>query len=72
MILGAIMLLGVLQSRMECLLLKMIACVSKPINKLEAIMLKSIRAGQYKNIKVAIVTAIIFAFLLFFSSGLKI
>lgn len=34
--------------------------------------LKNIKAKQYKNIKVAIIVSIIFAFVLFFTSGIKI
>jgi hypothetical protein len=34
--------------------------------------LKNIKAKQYKNIKVAIIISIIFAFVLFFTAGIKI
>jgi hypothetical protein len=34
--------------------------------------LKNIKAKQYKNIKVGIIISIIFAFVLFFTAGIKI
>lgn len=34
--------------------------------------LKNIKAKQYKNIKVTIIISIIFAFVLFFTAGIKI
>jgi len=36
------------------------------------IVLKTIKAKQYKNVKVSIIIAVIFAFLLFFTSGIRI
>jgi uncharacterized protein with PQ loop repeat len=35
-------------------------------------MLKNIKAKQYKNIKMSIIIAVTFAFLLFFSTGINI
>lgn len=72
MIFGAIILLSVLQSRMECLILEGLFKVSERLNRTKLIILKTIKAKQYKNIKVSIIISIIFAFLLFFASGLKI
>jgi hypothetical protein len=39
---------------------------------MKLIMLKNIKAKQYKNIKMTIIIAVTFAFLLFFSSGINI
>lgn len=39
---------------------------------MKAILLKNIKAKQYKNIKMSIIIAIIFAFVLFFTAGIKI
>jgi hypothetical protein len=72
MIFGAIILLSVLQSRMECLILEGVFKISPRLHRTKAILLKSIKAKQYKNIKVSIIISVIFAFLLFFASGLKI
>ena len=46
--------------------------MSKRLERMRLVLLKSIRANQYKNIKVAIIISLIFAFLLFFASGLAI
>jgi hypothetical protein len=72
MIFGAIIILSVMQSRMECLILEGLFKLSDRLNRTKAILLKTIKAKQYKNIKVSIIISIIFAFLLFFASGLKI
>lgn len=39
---------------------------------MQAVILKNIKAKQYKNIKVSIIIALIFAFVLFFTSGIKV
>ena len=41
-------------------------------NRMSVIMLKNIKAKQYKNIKMSIIIAVTFAFLLFFSTGINI
>lgn len=72
MILGAIMLLTVLQSRMEGWVLRMFFWTSSHLRSFKLIMLKSIKAKQYKNLKVSLIISLIFAFLLFFTAGIKI
>lgn len=72
MIFGAIILLSIFQSRMECLILEGLFKVSARLKRTKLILLKTIKAKQYKNIKVAIIISVIFAFLLFFASGLTI
>ena len=72
MIVGGVILLAVLQSRCERLILRVIFFFNKRINKMKLIMLKNIKAKQYKNIKMTIIIAVSFAFLLFFSSGINI
>jgi hypothetical protein len=72
MILGSLILISVLQSRMECGILEIFFFMSKRLERMRLVLLKSIRANQYKNIKVAIIISLIFAFLLFFASGLAI
>lgn len=72
MILGAIMLLTVLQSRMEGWVLRMFFWASSHLRSFKLIMLKSIKAKQYKNLKVSLIISLIFAFLLFFTAGIKI
>lgn len=46
--------------------------VSRYLSTLKLIMLKSIRAKQYKNLKVSLIISLIFAFLLFFAAGIRI
>lgn len=72
MILGAVMLVSVLQSKIEILILRVFFLISSRFRKMKVIMIKNIRAKQYKNIKVCVIVALTFAFLLFFSSGVKI
>jgi hypothetical protein len=72
MILGAIMVLVVMQSRMECFILSILFYFNKYVSTLKLIMLKSIKAKQYKNLKVSLIISLIFAFLLFFAAGIKI
>lgn len=72
MILGSLILISVLQSRMECGVLEIFFFFSGRLKRMKLVLLKSIRANQYKNIKVAIIISLIFAFLLFFASGLAI
>ena len=72
MIFGAIMLLAVIQSRLERLILKGISALNKRLSRIKSIMLKNIKAKQYKNIKMSIIIAVTFAFLLFFSTGINI
>lgn len=72
MILGSIMLLTVLQSRLECLILNLMFYCSKYLSTLKLVMLKSIKAKQYKNLKVSLIISLIFAFLLFFAAGIKV
>lgn len=66
------MLLIVLQARMECWLLQLLFKLNKHLATLKVIMLKSIKAKQYKNLKVSLIISLIFAFLLFFTAGIKI
>lgn len=46
--------------------------MSRYLSTLKLIMLKSIRAKQYKNLKVSLIISLIFAFLLFFAAGIRI
>jgi hypothetical protein len=61
-----------MQSRMECWLLKLLFRFNRHLATLKLIMLKSIKAKQYKNLKVSLIISLIFAFLLFFTAGIKI
>lgn len=72
MILGSIMVLVVMQSRMECWVLNLMFYFSRHLSTLKLIMLKSIKAKQYKNLKVSLIVSLIFAFLLFFTAGINI
>jgi hypothetical protein len=72
MIFGSIILLAVLQSRLERLILRGMSVMSERLSKIKSIMLKNIKAKQYKNIKMSIIIAVTFAFLLFFSTGINI
>lgn len=72
MVAGSIMVLVVMQSRMECWVLAVLFRFSKHLSTLKLIMLKSIKAKQYKNLKVSLIISLIFAFLLFFTAGIKI
>lgn len=66
------MLLVILQSRMECWVLNLLFCLSQRLSTLKLIMLKSIKAKQYKNLKVSLIVSLIFAFLLFVTAGINI
>ena len=72
MILGSVMLVSVLQSKFEIGILNLLFLCSSKFHKMKLIMIKNIQAKQYKNIKVCVIVALTFAFLLFFSSGIKI
>ena len=72
MIFGAIILLTVLQSHIERGILFVLFKLNKRLKAMQAVILKNIKAKQYKNIKVSIIIALIFAFVLFFTSGIKI
>lgn len=72
MIFGSIILIAVLQARLERLILRLLCAISSRLSKLKVIMLKNIKAKQYKNIKMSIIIAVTFAFLLFFSTGINI
>ena len=72
MIFGAIILFSVLQSRIERLILRVLFKLNSNLNTMKVIILKNIKAKQYKNIKVSIIIAVIFAFVLFFTAGIKI
>ncbi len=72
MILGSIMVLTVMQSRMECWMLNILFYFNKHLSTLKLIMLKSIKAKQYKNLKVSLIISLIFSFLLFFTTGVNI
>ena len=66
------MLLVILQSKMECWILNFIFYWNKRLATLKLIMLKSIKAKQYKNIKVSLIVSLIFAFLLFVTAGINV
>jgi len=66
------MLLVILQSKMECWFLKLMFYFSSHLRTLKLIMLKSIKAKQYKNIKVSLIISLIFAFLLFITCGINV
>jgi hypothetical protein len=72
MIFGAIILLSILQSRFEVAIFNLIFRFSSQMRSMKLAILKNIKAKQYKNIKVAIIISIIFAFVLFFTAGIKI
>lgn len=72
MIVGAIMLLIVMQYRMECWVLQFLFYFSKYLSTLKLIMLTSIKAKNYKNFKVSLIVSLIFAILLFFITGICI
>lgn len=72
MIFGSIILLGILQSRIEVAIFNIIFRFSAQMRCMKLAILKNIKAKQYKNIKVAIIVSIIFAFVLFFTAGIKI
>jgi hypothetical protein len=72
MICGAIILISVLQSRFERIVLRGVCIFSERMRKMKMIMLNNIKAKQYKNLKMSVIIAITFAFLLFFSTGIKI
>lgn len=72
MIFGSIILLGILQSRIEVGIFNLIFRFNKKMRCMKLAILKNIKAKQYKNIKVAIIVSIIFAFVLFFTAGIKI
>jgi hypothetical protein len=72
LILGGIMLLVIMQHRMEGGILSILFRLSKHLNTLKLIMLKSIKAKQYKNLKVSLIISLIFAFLLFVTAGINI
>lgn len=72
LILGGIMLLVILQSRMESWVLRIIFHFSSQLATLKLIMLKSIKAKQYKNLKVSLIVSLIFAFLLFITAGINV
>lgn len=42
------------------------------MRRMSSAILKNIKAKQYKNIKVGVIISIIFAFVLFFTAGIKI
>lgn len=66
------MLLVILQSKMECWVLNLMFYMNKHLSTLKLIMLKSIKAKQYKNIKVSLIISLIFAFLLFITCGINV
>lgn len=72
MIFGAIILLGILQPRIEMAIFSLIFRFNSQMRTMKLAILKNIKAKQYKNIKVTIIISIIFAFVLFFTAGIKI
>lgn len=72
MIFGAIILLGILQPRIETAIFTLLFRASHRMQSMRLAILKNIKAKQYKNIKVTIIISIIFAFVLFFTAGIKI
>jgi hypothetical protein len=72
MIFGSIILLSILQSRIEIGIFKVIFMLNGSMRRMSSAILKNIKAKQYKNIKVGVIISIIFAFVLFFTAGIKI
>lgn len=54
------------------MILRVLFKLNSNLNTMKVIILKNIKAKQYKNIKVSIIIAVIFAFVLFFTAGIKI
>lgn len=71
MILGAITLCTVVQSYLEIVLLRIIAYVLPSMKSLKSVLLKNLKAKKFTNLKISISIALIFAFVLFFASGIK-
>lgn len=72
MIFGSIILLSILQSRIEVGIFSIIFRFNSQMRTMKLAILKNIKAKKYKNIKVSIIISIIFAFVLFFTAGIKI
>lgn len=72
MIFGSIILLSIFQSKMEEGVFSVLFTYFPKINRMKSSIRKSIKSKKYKNIKVSIIVSIIFAFVLFFTSGIKI
>lgn len=72
MIFGAIILLSILQSKIEMGILWFFFRFNKKMKSMKLAILKNIKAKEYKNIKVTIIISLIFAFVLFFTAGINI
>lgn len=71
MILGATTLCTVVQSYLEIILLKLLTYILPSMKSLKSVLLKNLKAKKFTNLKISISIALIFAFVLFFASGIK-
>jgi hypothetical protein len=71
MILGSIMLCTVLQSYFEVGVLSLLSMAFGQIKTMRLVMLKNLKAKRFTNLKISLSLALIFAFLLFFTSGIS-
>jgi hypothetical protein len=71
MILGFIILISVVQTYIEIFILNIFFLVSKKLRNMKSIILKNLKAKKYTNLSISLSLALIFAFILFFTSGIK-
>jgi|JI6StandDraft_1071083.scaffolds.fasta_scaffold40169_1 hypothetical protein len=71
MILGAVMLCTILQSYLEVAVLYLIGKISAQLKSMRSVMLKNLKAKRFTNLKISLSLALIFAFVLFFTSGVN-
>jgi hypothetical protein len=71
MILGSIMLCTVLQSYLEMGILTLLSMGFGQIKTMRSVMLKNLKAKRFTNLKIILSIALIFAFVLFFTSGIN-
>ena len=72
MIFGAIILISILQSKLETAILWVFFRFNKKMRSMKLAIVKNVKAKEYKNIKVTIIISLIFAFVLFFTAGIAI
>lgn len=71
MILGAVMLCTVLQGYLEVGVLHLLGRAFTTLKSMRSIMLKNLKAKRFTNLKISLSLALIFAFVLFFTSGIN-
>lgn len=65
------MLCTIMQSYLEIAILNLMGMASKQLSSMRSVMLKNLKAKRFTNLKISLSLALIFAFVLFFTSGIN-